>query len=317
MTIIIIFAARFSNKTPNIQLILKNRFKMKKFRILAFLLVFTMAVPTLLHAQIIKGEVFVGGNGTQVDGDECYGFRKFGVHAGVGALISITSFMDVGLEVLFNQKGAYKRDSINVHLGYHTGRYNLRLNYGEVPVMVYLTDKDRYSIGLGVSYGRVVGIKERINGFDTGIGIGDGHLHWKENNPNYPDISKVKDINELCNYIYQAGYSQTEDPETQVPAVIENSTNYSPHDFNICADIRIRIWEGLHAELRYQYSLVPIRTRLFYKDQNETLLMTDAMNGIIKIEPLQHQYNETLTLRVVYFFNERRSKANKENAKEE
>lgn len=284
---------------------------MKRLRILALMVAFTLAAPALLHAQIVKGEVFVGGNGTQVDGDECYAFRRFGVHAGAGALVPITNWMDIGLEVLFNQKGAYKGDSINQHLGLYTGTYDLRLNYAEVPIMVYLTDKDRFSVGLGVSYGRLVGLKESINGTPTAIAIGDGHLHWREDNPDFPDISHVKDIYELCDYIYQAGYSQTEDIETQVPAVIENSVSYRPHDFNICADLRVRIWEGIHAELRYQYSLVPIRTRLFYKDQAETHLKIDDR----RVQPLQHQYNETLTLRVVYMFNERRAKANKEVTK--
>ena len=233
------------------------------------------------------------------------------MHAGAGALVPITNWMDVGLEVLFNQKGAYKGDSINQHLGLFTGTYDLRLNYAEVPVMVYLTDKDRFSVGLGVSYGRLVGLKESINGNPTAIAIGDGHLHWREDNPDFPDISHLKDIYELCDYIYQAGYSQTEEIETQVPAVIENSVSYRPHDFNICADLRVRIWEGIHAELRYQYSLVPIRTRLFYKDQAETHLKIDDR----RVQPLQHQYNETLTLRVVYMFNERRAKANKEVTK--
>lgn len=286
---------------------------MKRFRIVALLLAIFAATPTLLHAQIVKGEVFVGGNGTQVDGDECYGYRRFGVHAGAGALVPITRWMDIGLEVLFNQKGAYKSDSINEHLGLYTGTYDLRLNYAEVPVMVYLTDKNRYSIGLGVSYGRLVGIKESTNGIPTNIGIGDGNLHWKVGNENHPDLSKVDDINELCNYIYAAGYSQTEDIETQVPSVIANSTNYRARDFSICADMRIRIWEGLHAELRYQYSLAPIRTRLFYKNQAETLLKTDDK----RVQPLQHQYNETLTLRIVYFFNEHRSNLNKEASKKE
>ena len=286
---------------------------MKRLCIFALIAAFTLAAPALLHAQIVKGEVFVGGNTTQVDGDECYAFRRFGVHAGAGALVPITSWMDVGLEVLFGQKGAYKGDSINQHLGLYTGTYDLRLNYAEVPIMVYLTDKDRYSVGLGVSYGRLVGLKEATNGIPTAIAIGDGRLHWREDNPDFPDISKVNDINELCDYIYQAGYSQTEDIETQVPSVIENSTSYRPHDFSICADLRVRIWEGIHAELRYQYSLAPIRTRLFYKDQAETHLKIDDR----RVQPLQHQYNETLTLRVVYLFNERRSKANKEVMKKQ
>lgn len=66
-----------------------------------------------LHGQIIKGEVFLGGNLSQVDGDQCYGYKKAGFSGGAGALIPITNFMDIGLEVLFNQKGAFKRDSIS------------------------------------------------------------------------------------------------------------------------------------------------------------------------------------------------------------
>ena len=286
---------------------------MKRFGIITLLLAFTMAAPALLHAQIIKGEVFVGGNISQVDGDECYHYRKFGVHAGAGALIPITNWMDVGLEVLFNQKGAYKGDSINQHLGLYTGRYDLRLNYAEVPVMVYFTDKNRYSIGLGVSYGRVVGLKELINGNSTAIGLGDGQLHWREDNESFPDISQAKNIDELTDLISEAGYSQTEDLEVLVPRVVKNSENYRGRDFCICADLRVRRWEGIHAELRYQDALLPIRTRLFYKDVAETHLKTDDL----RVQPLQHQYNNVLTLRVVYIFNERRSASNKNATKKQ
>ncbi len=265
---------------------------------------FLVAAPTLLHAQIIKGEVFVGGNAAQVDGDECYRYRKFGVHAGAGALVPITSFMDVGLEVLFSQKGANKNDSLNLHLGSYTGTYNLKLNYVEVPLMIYLTDKNRFSVGIGFSYGRIVGISEKVNGVSTGIGLGDGKLHWKENEDELPDISKVKNITQLGDIVHSVGFADS----ISIPQVVANSHTYRPRDFGICADFRVRIWEGIHAELRYQYSIVPIRTRLFYKDQNETLLKDDDKN----VPPLQLQYNNSLTLRVVYIFNERRSKSNKE-----
>ena len=280
---------------------------MKKYGILTLLLVFLMAFPALLHAQIIKGEVFLGGNTSQVYGDECYGYRKFGVHAGAGALIPITNWLDVGLEVVFNQRGAYKGDSINEHLGLYTGRYNLSLNYAEVPLMIYLTDKDRYSIGLGVSFGRIVGLKEYVNGVPTNIGLGDGKLHWRENGANFPDISNVTNIEQLLNLIYEAGYPPTTPIEELVPQAVVNSNTYNGNDFSLCADVRVRVWESLHAELRYQRSLVPIRTRLFYTDQTEEHLKTND----IRVAPLQQQYNNTLTLRVVYMFNERRSTANK------
>ena len=277
---------------------------MKRLRIITVVLALLLVAPTLLHAQIVKGEVFVGGNACQVDGDECYGYRKFGVHAGAGALIPIVKVndftMDVGLEVLFNQKGARKSDSLRLHQGAYVGRYNLKLNYAEIPLMLYLTDKDRYSIGIGASYGRVVYLDEKHNGVSTGIALGDGRLHWKENEENLPDISRVRDIDELADIVYSSGFPDT----IQISSVVANSNSYRANDFNICADLRVRLWEGFHAELRYQYSLSPIRTRLFYRDVNQSL-----------DNRLRLQYNNTITLRIVYIFNEHRSKANVEGAK--
>ena len=277
---------------------------MKRFNLFLLLLAFMVATPTLLHAQIIKGEVFLGGNACQVDGDECYGFRKFGVHAGAGALIPLTNWMDVGLEVLFSQKGAYKRDTI-VSNSTFPYAYNLKLNYAEIPLMIYLTDKDVVSVGIGVSYGRVVGLTELMNGEPSnyegvGIGLGDGQLHWRQNEDIRPDISKVLDINELSEIVYDEGFPAT----THISEVIANSNTYRPHDFNICADLRFRIWEGIHAELRYQYSLRPIRYRMFYEDVN-----------LVLANQIRAQYNNTITLRVVYIFNEQRSKVNKEGPK--
>ncbi len=308
---ILYFCIAIDNKTTINKLILSNRLSMKRFRILIPLFSLLMATPTLLRAQIVKGELILGGNITQVDGDECYRFRKPGVHVGAGALIPLTSYLDVGLEVLFNQKGAYKGDSINQHLGLYTGTYKLNLNYAEIPVMIYLTDKDRYSLGVGVSYGRIVGLQEYVNGQSTAIRLGDGQIHWRNEADGLPDISQATDIKELTKMLYAAGYPQNAAIEELVPQVIANSDSYRGNDFSICADARVRIWEGIHAELRYQYSLVPIRTRLFYKDVNETLLKTDDS----RVQPLQRQYNNSITLRVVYLFNERRAKANKEASK--
>ena len=276
---------------------------MKRFRIVAILLALLVAAPSLLHAQIIKGELFWGGNACQVDGDECFGYKKFGVHAGAGALIPITSFMDVGLEVLFNQKGAYKRKAITSNSTFPYA-YNLKLNYAEIPVMVYLTDKDAVSVGLGVSYGRLVGLNELQNGEPSnyegvGIGVGDGQLHWRQEADDLPDISQITSIDELADIVYKK-YPEAND----ISELVANSNTYRPHDFNICADLRFRIYDGFHAEVRYQYSLSPIRYRMFYKDVNLSIA-----------NQIRTQYNNSITLRVVYLFNEHRSKANKEASK--
>ena len=276
---------------------------MKKSRIFILLLVFLVTTPTLLHAQIIKGELFAGTNLCQVDGDECYGFKKIGINAGAGALIPFTSWMDLGLEVMFSQKGAYKRDSITYNSSYPHA-YNLKLNYVEVPLMLYFTDKDAVSLGIGVSYGRLVGINElddhKPSDYEgQGIGVGDGCLHWRSEGLILPDISQIDDIEELNAIVYQQ-YPDI----TYVSEVVANSNTYRPHDFNICADLRFRIWEGLHLEARYQYSLRPIRYRMYYDDMN-----------LVMPNQIRKQYNNTITLRLVYIFNEHRSKANLEATK--
>ena len=153
---------------------------------------------------------------------------------------------------------------------------------------------------------RGIGIKELVNHqpatYDgQEIGIGDGLLHWKDtqHEDQLPDISKIDDINELAAIVHQT-YNDT----IGIGEVVANSKNYRANDFNICADLRFRIWQGIHAELRYQYSLRPIRTRMFYEDA-----------GLTRPNQIRQQYNNTITLRVVYIFNERRSKANKEAMK--
>ena len=277
---------------------------MKKHSIITLILAVLITTPALLHAQIIKGEVYVGANGCQVDGDECYGFKKFGVNAGAGALVPLTSWLDIGLEVQFSQKGAFKRDSITYNSSYPHA-YNLKLNYVEVPLMLYVTDKKVISFGIGVSYGRLVYLSELIDGqpssYDgVGIGVGDGCLQWREDDENLPDISKVKDLEELAKIVYSVPrYS-----DSLIPSVVANSNTYRPNDFNICAALRFRVWEGFHAEVRYQYSLRPIRYRMYYEDPN-----------CVIANQIRAQYNNSITLRVVYLFNERRSKANKAETK--
>lgn len=285
-----------------------DKFKiMNKLKLLFIVISFSAVFfPIASQAQIVKGEVFFGGNACQVDGDECFGFKKIGVHAGVGALIPITNWMDIGLEVLFNQKGAYKRDSITYGNAFPHA-YNLKLNYAEVPVMVYLTDKDAISFGIGASYGRVVGLRELVDGLSSqytdygnvGIGLGDGNLHWKDGFTG-PELTDLQDIDHLSEIVYGAGIPDT----LNIAAVVANSCTYRPSDFNICADLRFRVWEGLHVELRYQYSLTPIRTRLYYQNATETLAFK-----------IRQQYNNSITLRLVYVFNEHRSKSNKAGMK--
>lgn len=268
-----------------------------KYYLVLFLILAAISVGDL-KAQIIKGEVFGGFSLSQVDGDDCYGYKRFKGQIGAGALVPITDWMDVALEVQYNPKGAYKKDSI-AYSSYYAGSYDLKLNYVEIPLMVYLTDKQRYTVGLGASFGRLVGFSEKVNGIETDTRVGDGKLRWVEGYAGTPgiDLGDIRTIDDLD----QPGlYDEAGN------ILIRNSNSYKKNDFSICADLRVRVWEGLHVQMRYQYSLVPIRTRLYYRNITETT-----------ISKVRLQYNNQISIRLTYILGEDRSKLNKMIQKEE
>lgn len=272
---------------------------MNKNRLFLVAIILTIiSLTSEVKAQLIKGEVFGGFSMSQVDGDDCYGYKRIKGQAGVGALIPVTNWMDIGLEVQYNPKGAYKGDSIS-YSSYLTGTYDLKLNYVEIPLMVYMTDKNRYTIGIGASFGRIVGFSEKINGVETETYVGDGKLRWIEgyNGPKDVDLGSIKTIDDLA----QAGLYDEEGN-----LLVRNSNTYKKNDFSVCADFRIRLWEGLHAQVRYQYSMVPIRTRLLYANYDETVP-----------SKVRLQYNNQISVRLTYILGEDRTKINRQIQKEE
>jgi hypothetical protein len=116
------------------------------------------------YAQRIMGAAILGVNATQVDGDEVYGYHKFGLNTGLAAIVPFGNNFAVTLENIYNQKGAHQRVRFSDSLD---GSYDLKLNYLEVPVLVQYTDKDIVTFGAGMSWGRLVGISERKNGYDV------------------------------------------------------------------------------------------------------------------------------------------------------
>lgn len=249
-----------------------------------------------LNAQLFKGEVFGGVGFAQVDGDDCYGYKRIKGQVGAGVLLNVVDdWLDVGLEIVYNPKGAYKRDSIS-YSSYYAGSYDLKLNYMEIPVMVYFVDKHRYSLGIGASYGRLIGFSEKVNGVETETRIGDGKLRWKDGHSG-EDLGSIRSIEDL---------DKSEFYDSEGHLLIENSNSYRKHDFSFCADARIRIWRGLHAQLRYQYSFVPIRTRLLYQDAEGTIP-----------SKVRLQYNNQVSLRLTYIIGEDLTKLNKVISKEE
>lgn len=109
------------------------------------------------------GAAMLGVNASQVDGDEVYGYKKFGLNTGLSAIVPFGEHWAVSIENIYNQKGAHQKPIYSDSLD---GSYDLKLNYLEVPVLVHFNDKDIVTVGAGFSWGRLIKVSEQRNGWD-------------------------------------------------------------------------------------------------------------------------------------------------------
>ena len=75
---------------------------------------------------------------------------------------------------------------------------------------------------------------------------------------------------------------------------------YSPSNIEILADVQVKIWQRLWFNVRYSYTLIPIRQR-HYK--------VAIPNGYDEWD--RKQYNNVITLRLIYVFNQPLTKSMK------
>jgi hypothetical protein len=76
-----------------------------------------------------------------------------------------------------------------------------------------------------------------------------------------------------------------------------DSVKFNKDDFNVLAEVQFRIYKGLKLNLRFAYSIIPIRTRTFTRNLSEPLT--------------RKQYNNALTFTFVYILNDRYIKPKK------
>lgn len=127
------------------------------------LLIFAIILSNYAAGQRIMGAAMLGVNASQVDGDEVYGYKKFGLNTGLSAIVPFGEHWAVSIENIYNQKGAHQKPIYSDSLD---GSYDLKLNYLEVPVLVHFNDKDIVTVGAGVSWGRLIKVSEQRNGWD-------------------------------------------------------------------------------------------------------------------------------------------------------
>ncbi len=255
---------------------------MKKIYTMLVMCAFLLAASKDTEAQIVKGEVFFGGNLSQVDADGTIGYKRFGLNGGVGAIVPIYRLgnldIEFALEVALNQKGSHDAEveflfdsnGDGITDNYRYGKYDLRMNYLEVPMMIYFSDRQIYSIGIGASYGRMVGLKEYEGGERTDITL-------------------------------ETGY--------------ENG-GYKLDDYSLLLEGKIRLHERWKIGIRYQHSLFDIRKRYDLKTVMENLglintnlepILTPSEIDQLNANQRPYQRNKCLSIRLIYVFNEERS----------
>lgn len=133
---------------------------MKKTFFLLLFILLTFSLNSV--AQRIMGAAIFGVNASQVDGDEVFGYKKFGLNAGLSAIIPFNNKWSVSLENIYSEKGAHQKPRYQDSLD---GSYDLKLTYVEVPFLVHFTDKDIVTFGAGMSWGRLIKLSEQRNGY--------------------------------------------------------------------------------------------------------------------------------------------------------
>lgn len=161
---------------------------MKKSIFIFILLGFTL----LGHAQF-KGALTMGVTANQIDGDQLAGFNKLGLTGGVVLLYPIRERFDIGLELLYTQRGSAPKLDPNAP---NTVDGSIHLDYLEMLLMVrindwYIEDEDYYKafLDLGLSMGYLFNVNAandifegtigKFNRYDLSVVLGAGYSYSK------------------------------------------------------------------------------------------------------------------------------------------
>ncbi|MEI7662224.1 MAG: outer membrane beta-barrel protein [Bacteroidota bacterium] len=155
----------------------------KRLSLLSLLLVSGIFISERVMAQRILGGISAGINLTQVDGDDLYGFNKVGFNAGPMVIVPLGKSRNwsASMELLYSQKGSSHWSSVD------SAKYQLKLDYAEVPLIIHYTDKKLISGGIGFSYGRLINYRETKNKFYDS-------LYKYQTALSYDDISILGDV---------------------------------------------------------------------------------------------------------------------------
>lgn len=235
------------------------------FKVLG-IVVFSLISFYTVEAQVVKGGLIFGGNLSQVDGDRAYGFKQFGFNVGATAIVPITDKWSFSIETIFSQEGAHQKETN------YTEDYPLPIN-GIEDTSTFMSNITNY-YHLRLNYVKVpIIVHYNDRNLSIGAGLQYGRLVFEdENNRIAPAV-----------------------PDFTLPTYYDLDPFTNKNDFNILGDIKYKIINGLYINLRYSYSLIPIR--------KVNMVFVNTTTGELWADELK-QYNNTLTLRLIWVFND-------------
>lgn len=117
--------------------------------------------------KLVTIGLVAGTNLGQIDGDNYAGYNNFGISAGGIGYIRIHKHVAASFELLYSQKGArstlvrFANNDTNIVVG----KYNVMMNYAEIPLMINYFDARKSHFGAGISYSRLLAWTETAETF--------------------------------------------------------------------------------------------------------------------------------------------------------
>ncbi len=233
---------------------------MKKF----ILIILSCLLFSYSYGQRFIGSIIAGANASQVEGDDVRGYKKAGFVGGASVMIALDKKMQwfATVELLYSQKGSRSL----------TTRAFDTTNYA--PAMFLDVDRDadfmqsaKYKCRLDLDYVEVP-VLFHFEDWHSGCAIGLG-FSWGR-------LVRAKE--------WYNGFKRT---------TSYNSGTYRTSDWSIIADLKFMIYKGLKLELRWQYSLRPIRNFVI------------EYSSVAQNTEYKKQRNNLFSLRLIYSFNEK------------
>ncbi len=225
---------------------------------------------SLCTAQRFVGYVAAGVNFSQIEGDDVHGFYKVGVNAGPGVMLPLNrkQTWTVSAELLYVQKGSFA--SFNKK-PFDTTIYAPTM-YEDIDRSVPFNGKVKCKMALDYIQ---VPVMFRYEDMRSGCFIGAG-FSW----------SRLVRAKEIYN-----GFTRTTSLTTGT---------FKTNDWSVLAEAGVRLYKNLTLNVRWEYSIVPIRTMVFQTGRSKS-------DGTFEITETRTNklHNHVLSCRLVYFINEK------------